>query len=90
MTKWKFSPTNKGIKVERTNDGSKEYSIGTVNTTINQALRSIAIWAMHNDIIDLSSLSEEVLYTDGHGFKRIFVWRHIPVLMGGIQGSPKN
>jgi hypothetical protein len=95
MTIWKFTKDNNKIKVARSNDDNKSYSLGEVNDSVLNALRSVALWVQPNDIIDLGGIEETIVFKYKTGVlekkkTQTFIWNHIPVLMGGIQGLPRN
>ena len=85
MTIWKLTRNKKTINVAKTNDGGKSYSLGDTSPNVRSALSSIALWVQPNDIIDATGVTEVIKFKN-----KQHVWNHTAVLMGGIQGLPRN
>jgi hypothetical protein len=89
MTTWRFERIKNGIKVSRSNDGGKSYSLGTTSKNVRAAINSIIMWAQPYDIIDLGGIEEPITGIDPY-FESVYTWHHIPVFMGGTQGMGRN
>ena len=89
MTKWTVTKENKHLKVSRTTDNKKDYSLGITVPNMRMALSNICLYFSKGDIIDLSGTNETLAYTDNKKNTKT-TWSHIPAIMGGCQGLPRN